>query len=59
MLNERALRLLQSMGRCGSWTMTSLFERRALPFPELQHALLLELEGRVGRHGCESIPSDG
>jgi hypothetical protein len=59
MLNENALRLLQIMGRRGSWTSDLLFERSALPFPELQHAiLLLELEGRVRRRGCESTPFD-
>jgi hypothetical protein len=57
MLNENALRLLQIMGRRGSWTSDLLFERSALPFPELQHAiLLLELEGRVRRRGCEIDP---
>jgi hypothetical protein len=57
MLNENALRLLQIMGRRGSWTSDLLFERSALPFPELQHAiLLLELEGRVRRRRCHSIP---
>jgi hypothetical protein len=56
-LNENALRLLQIMGRRGSWTSDLLFERSALPFPELQHAiLLLELEGRVRRRGCEIDP---
>jgi hypothetical protein len=50
MLNENALRLLQIMGRRASWTSDLLFERNALPFHELQHAiLLLELEGRVRR----------
>jgi hypothetical protein len=38
MLNENALRLLQIMGRRGSWTSDLLFERSALPFPELQRA---------------------
>jgi hypothetical protein len=53
-LNDNALRLLQIMGRRGSWTSDLLFERSALPFPELQHAiLLLELEGRARRRGCE------
>jgi hypothetical protein len=57
MLNDNALRLLQIMGRRGSWTSDLLFERSALPFPELQHAiLLLELEGRVRRRGCEIDP---
>jgi hypothetical protein len=57
MLNENALRLLQIMGRRGSWTSDLLFEKSALPFPELQHAiLLLELEGRVRRRGCEIDP---
>jgi hypothetical protein len=57
MLNENALRLLQIMGRRGSWTSDLLFERSALPFPEIQHALLLlELEGRVRRRGCEIDP---
>jgi hypothetical protein len=57
MLNENALRLLQIMGRRGSWTSDLLFERSALPFPEFQHAiLLLELEGRVRRRGCEIDP---
>jgi hypothetical protein len=57
MLNDNALRLLQIMGRRGSWTSDLLFERSGLPFPELQHAiLLLELEGRVRRRGCEIDP---
>jgi hypothetical protein len=57
MLNDNALRLLQIMGRRGSWTSDLLFERSAFPFPELQHAiLLLELEGRVRRRGCEIDP---
>jgi hypothetical protein len=57
MLNDNALRLLQIMGRRGSWTSDLLFERSASPFPELHHAiLLLELEGRVRRRGCEIDP---
>jgi hypothetical protein len=57
MLNDNALRLLRIMGRRGSWTSDLLFERSSLPFPELQHAiLLLELEGRVRRRGCEIDP---
>jgi hypothetical protein len=57
MLNDNALRLPQIMGRRRSWTSDLLFERSALPFPELQHALLLlELEGRVRRRGCEIDP---
>jgi hypothetical protein len=56
-LNDKALRLLQIMGRRGSWTSDLLFERSALPFPELQHALLLlELDGRVRRRGCKIDP---
>jgi hypothetical protein len=48
------------MGRRGSWTSDRLFERSALPFPELQHAiLLLELGGRVRRRGCEIDAVDG
>jgi hypothetical protein len=34
MLNDNALRLLQIMGRRGSWTSDLLFERSALPFPQ-------------------------
>jgi hypothetical protein len=56
-LNANALRLLQIMGRRGNWSCDALVERSALPFPELQHALLLlELEGRVRRRGCEFDP---
>jgi hypothetical protein len=56
-LNESALHLLQIMGRRGNWNSDVLVERSGLPFPELQHALLLlELEGRVRRRGCEFDP---
>jgi hypothetical protein len=56
-LNENALRLLQIMGRRGNWSSDVLLERSALPFPEFQHALLLlELDGRVRRRGCEFDP---
>jgi hypothetical protein len=57
MLNENAIRLLQIMGRRGNWNSDILLEKSALPFPELQHALLLlELEGRVRRRGCAFDP---
>jgi hypothetical protein len=57
MLNDTALRLLQIMGRRGNWNTDALLEKSALPFPELQHALLLlELEGRVRRRGAEFDP---
>jgi hypothetical protein len=56
-LNENALRLLQIMGRRGNWSSDVLLDESALPLPELQHALLLlELEGRVRRRGCEFDP---
>jgi predicted Rossmann fold nucleotide-binding protein DprA/Smf involved in DNA uptake len=45
------------MGGRGNWNSDVLVERSGLPFPELQHALLLlELEGRVRRRGCEFDP---
>jgi hypothetical protein len=60
MLNENALRLLQITGERGHWTLDLLFESSALPFRELQHAiLLLELERVCGGEAAKSIPFDG
>jgi hypothetical protein len=57
MLNENALRLLQIMGRRGNWSSDVLLDKSALPHSEFQHALLLlELDGRVRRRGCEFDP---
>jgi hypothetical protein len=57
MLNETALLLLHIMGRRGNWSSDLLLDESALPLPELQHALLLlELEGRVRRRGCQFEP---
>jgi hypothetical protein len=57
MLNENALLLLHIMGRRGNWSSDLLLDESALPYPEFQHALLLlELEGRVRRRGCQFDP---
>jgi DprA winged helix domain len=44
------------MSRRGHWTPDELLEKSGLPIGELIHALLLlELDDRVRRRGCESL----